>query len=72
MTQNSMDQRTQNQPSHDTQVKGGQHSQQNQGNTGQSGDRSQNQPPKQGQFQQPSHEEQVKGGQQSHSGSSNR
>jgi hypothetical protein len=64
MAQNSMDQRTQNQPSHDAQVKGGQHSQQNQGNTGQSGDRSQYQPNKSGQ---PSHSEQQSG-----SGGSNR
>lgn len=56
------DGRSHNQPSHDEQVKDGQHS-----HGGTSSDKSQ---PQQGQGNQrrPTHEESVKGGQQSHSG----
>jgi hypothetical protein len=58
------DERTHNQPFHDEQVKGGQHSH---GGTG--SDKSQ---PQQGQGnqRQPTHDESVKGGQHSHSGKS--
>jgi hypothetical protein len=73
--QGESDHRSHNQPSHEAQVKGGQHSHQgsqsegsqkqvSQGTASESEDkRSQNQP---------SHEAQVKGGQHSHSGSGNR
>lgn len=56
------DERAHNQPSHDDQAKGGQHS-----HEGTSSDKSQ---PQQGQGtqRQPTHEESVKGGQHSHSG----
>jgi hypothetical protein len=73
-----------NQPSHDSQVKGGQHSQsgsssnaqnnqgqQKGGQNSQSGSSS-NSEKTQGQRNQPSHEASVKGGQHSHSGSGNK
>jgi hypothetical protein len=64
MAQHATDERTHNQPSHEAQVKGGQHSHQGSQNASDdSGDgRSHNQP---------SHEAQVKGGQHSHQGSQN-
>lgn len=61
---NPSDTRTQNQPSHEAQVKGGQHS--HQGNTN---DKSNESNQNQSTQNQPSHEAQVKGGQHSHSGS---
>lgn len=62
------DERSSNQPSHEAQVKGGQHSHQstNTSSTSQkdtNDERNRNQP---------SHEAQVKGGQHSHSGGGNR
>ncbi len=61
MAQHATNEHTQDQPSHETQSKGVQNPQQNQGNA--DGSTSHNQP---------SHEAQAKGGQHSHSGGSKR
>lgn len=61
MAQHATDERTHNQPNQEAQVKGGEHSHQNQSTKGTSSSHNQ-----------PSHEAQVKGGQHSHQGSENR
>lgn len=72
MAQNqSGDARQQNQPSHDAQVKGGQHSHSGQADKNQGQTNQQSGGPGTGStHNQPSHEAQVKGGQHSHSGGS--
>jgi hypothetical protein len=64
MAQHATDERTQNQPSHEAQVKGGEHSHQGSQHTS-------SEPADGRSHNQPSHEAQVKGGQHSHQGSEN-
>lgn len=63
------DQRSHNQPSHEAQVKGGQHSHSGSENRTERSEESQGSGS--GTHNQPSHEAQVKGGRNSHSGSGN-
>jgi hypothetical protein len=68
---NQTDGRSQNQPSHEASVKGGQHSHQG-SHEKKTGQQEQSNEERQGDgrtHNQPSHEAQVKGGQHSHSGS---